>query len=78
MFQFFNLMHILSAQKGVDLPLLLTNLSSAHRYRNASVALELVDLAERAPHITHDPKAAEWPIRRFISTKVPLPKPRKS
>ena len=49
-FQFYNLMPMLSAHRNVELPLLLTKLSSAQRKRNASIALELVGLAERAAH----------------------------
>ena len=49
-FQFYNLLPMLSAQKNVELPLLLTNLSSAHRKRNAGIALELVGLGDRAAH----------------------------
>jgi putative ABC transport system ATP-binding protein len=49
-FQFYNLMPMLSAQKNVELPLLLTKLSSAQRKRNASIALALVGLADRATH----------------------------
>jgi putative ABC transport system ATP-binding protein len=49
-FQFYNLLPMLSAQKNVELPLLLTKLSAAQRKHNASVALQLVGLAERAPH----------------------------
>ncbi|WP_395684000.1 ABC transporter ATP-binding protein [Dokdonella sp.] len=49
-FQFYNLLPMLSAQKNVELPLLLTNLSAAQRKRNASIALQLVGLADRASH----------------------------
>ncbi|TCO42832.1 ABC transporter ATP-binding protein [Dokdonella fugitiva] len=49
-FQFYNLLPMLSAQKNVELPLLLTNLSAAQRRKNASIALQLVGLAERAAH----------------------------
>jgi putative ABC transport system ATP-binding protein len=49
-FQFYNLMPMLTAQKNVELPLLLTKLSSAQRRKNASIALQLVGLAERASH----------------------------
>ncbi|WP_333681248.1 ABC transporter ATP-binding protein [Dyella sp.] len=49
-FQFYNLMPTLSAQKNVELPLLLTKLSSAQRRKNAAIALQLVGLAERASH----------------------------
>ena len=49
-FQFYNLLPMLSAQKNVELPLLLTELSTARRRQNASVALALVGLSERASH----------------------------
>ena len=49
-FQFYNLMPNLSAQKNVELPLLLTNLNAAHRKRNAEIALQLVGLADRGKH----------------------------
>jgi len=49
-FQFYNLLPMLSARKNVELPLLLTRLSAAQRKRNATVALELVGLSERSAH----------------------------
>jgi len=49
-FQFYNLMPTLSAQKNVELPLLLTSLNSAQRKRNAEIALQLVGLADRNKH----------------------------
>ena len=49
-FQFYNLMPTLNAQKNVELPLLLTKLSAAQRKRNAEIALQLVGLAERGRH----------------------------
>jgi putative ABC transport system ATP-binding protein len=49
-FQFYNLLPMLSAQRNVELPLLLTKLSAAERKRNAAIALQLVGLAERATH----------------------------
>ena len=49
-FQFYNLMPTLSAQKNVELPLLLTNLSSAQRKRNAEITLQLVGLSDRGKH----------------------------
>lgn len=52
-FQFYNLMPMLSARKNVELPLLPTAVKSAQRKRKADVALELVGLSDRA---THSPK----------------------
>ena len=49
-FQFYNLMPTLTAQKNVELPLLLTNLGGAQRKRNAEIALQLVGLADRGKH----------------------------
>jgi putative ABC transport system ATP-binding protein len=49
-FQFYNLLPMLSARKNVELPLLLTKLPASRRRYNAGVALELVGLAERAAH----------------------------
>jgi len=49
-FQFYNLMPALTAQKNVELPLLLTRLGAAQRKRNAAIALQLVGLADRARH----------------------------
>ncbi|MBB3226088.1 putative ABC transport system ATP-binding protein [Luteibacter sp. Sphag1AF] len=49
-FQFYNLMPMLSAQRNVELPLLLTKLSAAQRRQNASIALQLVGLHDRASH----------------------------
>ncbi|MEO6228337.1 MAG: ABC transporter ATP-binding protein [Thermomonas sp.] len=49
-FQFYNLMPTLTAQKNVELPLLLTKLSAAQRKRNAEVALQLVGLPDRGKH----------------------------
>ena len=49
-FQFYNLLPMLSAQKNVELPLLLTKLGAAQRKKNAAIALQLVGLADRAGH----------------------------
>src|SRR5690606_16478582 len=46
----YNLMPMLTAQKNVELPLLLTHLNAANRKRNAQIALTLVGLAERRDH----------------------------
>ena len=49
-FQFYNLMPVLTAEGNVELPLLLTKLSGAQRRKNVAVALEIVGLADRAKH----------------------------
>ena len=49
-FQFYNLLPMLSAQKNVELPLLLTRLSAAQQRKNAAIALQLVGLQDRATH----------------------------
>jgi putative ABC transport system ATP-binding protein len=49
-FQFYNLLPVLSAERNIELPLLLTNLSSAERKRHVATALEIVGLSHRAKH----------------------------
>ncbi|HEY0156809.1 MAG TPA: ABC transporter ATP-binding protein [Thermoanaerobaculia bacterium] len=49
-FQFYNLLPVLSAERNVELPLLLTNLSSAQRKKHVATALEIVGLSHRAKH----------------------------
>ena len=49
-FQFYNLMPMLTAQKNVELPLLLTSLPAGERKRRAQIALALVGLADRRDH----------------------------
>ena len=49
-FQFYNLMPVLSAQRNVELPLLLTGLSRSERRKNASLALDIVGLGNRGKH----------------------------
>jgi len=49
-FQFYNLMPVLTAERNVELPLLLTRLSAAQRKKSVAVALEVVGLSDRARH----------------------------
>jgi putative ABC transport system ATP-binding protein len=49
-FQFYNLMPMLTAAQNVELPLLLTNLHSAERREHVETALRIVNLADRAKH----------------------------
>ena len=49
-FQFYNLMPVLTAQKNVELPLLLTHLSRSERKKRAAIALDVVGLSNRNGH----------------------------
>jgi putative ABC transport system ATP-binding protein len=49
-FQLYNLLPALTAERNVELPLLLTPLSRARRRQQVATALELVGLADRARH----------------------------
>jgi putative ABC transport system ATP-binding protein len=49
-FQLYNLLPVLNAERNVELPLLLTNLSGSERKKRAAIALKLVGLAERSKH----------------------------
>ncbi len=50
-FQFYNLMPVLTAAENVELPLLLARASGAEARRRALDALELVGLGDRANHV---------------------------
>jgi putative ABC transport system ATP-binding protein len=49
-FQFYNLLPVLSAERNVELPLLLTHLSKADRRAHVRTALSIVGLEHRAKH----------------------------
>jgi len=49
-FQFYNLLPVLTAEKNVELPLLLTPLNKAQRQKHVETALDIVGLKERAKH----------------------------
>ncbi|HLN26193.1 MAG TPA: ABC transporter ATP-binding protein, partial [Gemmataceae bacterium] len=49
-FQFYNLLPVLTAYENVELPLLLLPMSKAERKRQVTTALELVSLADRMKH----------------------------
>lgn len=53
-FQFYNLMPVLNAQENVELPLMLTNLSRRERREHASLALQMVGLADRVTHYPNE------------------------
>jgi len=49
-FQLYNLLPVLTAERNVELPLLLTKLSKAERRKRVAIALKVVGLSERARH----------------------------
>jgi putative ABC transport system ATP-binding protein len=49
-FQLYNLLPVLTAEKNVELPLLLTKLPKSERQKRVAIALKVVGLAERAKH----------------------------
>jgi len=49
-FQFYNLLPVLTAERNVELPLLLTHLSKAERRKHVDTALKIVGLSHRARH----------------------------
>jgi len=49
-FQLYNLLPVLTAERNVELPLLLTPLSKAERKQHVATALEIVGLTQRAQH----------------------------
>lgn len=49
-FQFYNLLPVLTALQNIELPLLLTNLSKKQRRDHVMAALEIVGLVDRAEH----------------------------
>jgi putative ABC transport system ATP-binding protein len=49
-FQMYNLLPVLTAERNVELPLLLKDLSTEQRRRRVAAAMQLVGLADRAKH----------------------------
>jgi putative ABC transport system ATP-binding protein len=49
-FQLYNLLPVLTAERNVELPLLLTKLSKADRRKHVGIALKVVGLSDRAKH----------------------------
>lgn len=53
-FQFYNLMPVLTAFENVELPLLLTGLSRSQRQQHVSTALDMVGLSDRMDHYPNE------------------------
>jgi putative ABC transport system ATP-binding protein len=53
-FQFYNLMPVLTAFENVELPLLLTHLSAAQRKQHVLTALAMVGLSDRMTHLPNE------------------------
>jgi putative ABC transport system ATP-binding protein len=49
-FQLYNLLPVLTAERNVELPLLLTHLSKAERHKHVEAALKMVGLSHRTRH----------------------------
>ena len=53
-FQFYNLMPVLTAFENVELPLLLTGLSRRQRHEHVAAALDMVRLSDRVDHYPNE------------------------
>ena len=53
-FQFYNLMPVLTAFENIELPLLLTNLSRRGRREHVETALQMVGLSDRSDHYPNE------------------------
>jgi putative ABC transport system ATP-binding protein len=49
-FQFYNLLPVLTAERNVELPLLLTHLSKSERKKHVELAMKIVGLGHRTGH----------------------------
>ncbi|MCC6793999.1 MAG: ABC transporter ATP-binding protein [Candidatus Hydrogenedentes bacterium] len=74
-FQFYNLMPVLTAARNVELPLLLTHLSGAQRKKHVETALNVVGLSHRLHHYPRTLSGGEQQrvgIARAIATDPTL------
>ncbi len=58
-FQFYNLMPMLTAAQNVELPLLLTKLNAKERRQHVATALELVNITDRSKHYPRELSGGE-------------------
>jgi len=73
-FQFYNLLPVLTAQKNVELPLLLTNFSGKERAARAAIALDIVGLSDRAKHLPRELSACCSATNRPVTSIAKLRK----
>lgn len=74
-FQLYNLLPVLTAERNVELPLLLTHLSKAERKKHAATALGVVGLSHRTKHYPRQLSGGEQQrvgIARAITTDPTL------
>jgi putative ABC transport system ATP-binding protein len=58
-FQFYNLLNVLSAERNVELPLLLTHLGKSERRKHVATALDVVGLSHRSKHFPRQMSGGE-------------------
>ncbi len=74
-FQFYNLLPVLTAERNVELPLLLTDLSKSRRQKQVDIALSVVGLSHRTRHLPSQLSGGEQQrvgIARAIATDPTL------
>ena len=71
-FQYYNLMPVLTAVENVELPLLVTRVGAAEARRRAFEALELVGIPQRARHLPEQLSGGERPIVRARHSRRPI------